>query len=222
MRPFRLGQIALLVLMAAAAIVASLILRAEGRLNEYWLRLWLPAAAYYGYLIADLMIIRPARLAKWTRNSMPVWLILIWHYPLTKGIQAPSGALNLLLVIASLAVFFTFFWEDYYTLQKFVRGGVVVYYVSLALLLGWPHRLGTLIAVLTFIAAFCLWYRTVYYFLSAGVVVLSSAAAIYFAGPASLALLLYAGLGVAAVAYVQTFATAAYDIRKAGEVGSRM
>ena len=202
----------------AAAIVSSLILRAEGRLNDNWLPVWLPAAAYYLYLIADLTIISPARLAKWARNSMPVWLILIWHYPLARALQTPSGALNLLLAIASLGVFFTFFWEDYYTLQKFVRGVVVVYYLSLALLLRWPHQLGTLVAVLTFIAAFCLWYRTVYYFVSATVLVLSIAAAVYFAGPASLVLFLYAGLGVAALAYIQTFASAAYDIRKAGEV----
>ena len=202
----------------AAAIIASLILRSRGQLNEHWLRLWLPAAAYYAYLMADLTIIRPARLAKWARNSMPVWLILIWHSPLTRAIEVPSGALNLLLVITSLAAFFTFFWEDYYTLQKFVRGLVVVYYLSLALLLGWPHQLGTLVGVLSFIAVFSLWYRTLSYVVSVIVMVLSIAAAVYFTGPASRVLLLYAGLGVAALAYIQTFAAAAYDIRKGGEV----
>jgi hypothetical protein len=171
--------------------------------------------------MCDLTIIRPARLAKWARNSMPVWLILIWHYPLTRALQEPSGALNPLLVIASLAAFFIFFWEDYYTLQKFVRGVVVVYYLSLALLLGWPHQLGTLVAVLSFIAVFSLWYRTLYYGVSGTVMVLSIAAAAYFGGPASLVLLVYGGLGVAALAYIQTFAAAAYDIRKGGEVGSR-
>jgi len=46
--------------------------------------------------------------------------------------------------------------------------------------------------------------------------------AIYFIGPASGVLFLYAVLGVAALAYIQTFASAAYDIRKAGDVGSRI
>jgi len=201
----------------AAATIASLIV--GRRLNEHWPGIWLPAAAYYGYLMADLTIIRPARLAKWTRNSMPVWLILIWHYPLTRAIQVQAGALNPLLVIASLAVFFTFFWEDYYTLQKFVRGVVVVYYLSLALLLGWPHQLGTLTAVLTFIAVFSLWYQTLYYIASVLAMVISIAAALFFCGPGSWALLLYVGLGVVALGYIQTFASAAYDIRKAGEVG---
>src|SRR6185295_9762999 len=38
----------------AAATIASLI--AGRRLNEHWPGIWLPAAAYYGYLMADLTI----------------------------------------------------------------------------------------------------------------------------------------------------------------------
>jgi 1-acyl-sn-glycerol-3-phosphate acyltransferase len=205
----------------AAAIIATLILLGRGRLEEHWLRIWLPPAVYYAYLIADLTLIQPARFAKWMRNSMPVSLILIWHYPLSRALEVPTGELNALLALVSLATFFAFFWEDYYTLQKFVRGLVVVYYISLALLLEWPHEIAVLVAALSFIAAFSLWYRTVYYFASATVTLVSIGAALLLVGPAWV-LLIYLAVGIAAIAYIQTFAAAAYDIRRADNYAERV
>jgi 1-acyl-sn-glycerol-3-phosphate acyltransferase len=198
----------------AAALIGTLILIARGQLASHWIPLWLPAIGYYLYLAADLTMIRPGRLAKWVRNSMPVWLIVAWHYPLVTALGLPAGTMNPLLILVSLSAFFAFFWADYYTLQKFVRGLVVVYYSSLALLLGWPHELGIFVGVCTFIAAFCLWYRTLYYAASVTVMILAIVAALLFRGPADLMLLIYAGLGIAALAYLQTFAAAAYDIRR--------
>ena len=199
----------------AAAGVSTLLLQRWGRLGDQWLRVWLAPAAYYAYLLSDLAFIRPARLAKWVRNSMPIWLILGWHYPLAAALGISAGDMNLLLVFVSLAVFFTFFWEDYYTLQKFVRGLVVVYYVSLALLLRWPLGSGTFVAVFVFIICFSLRYRTVLYPFVSAVSAAAILVALSFGAPPRWPLFVYASLGLCALGYIQMFASAAYDIRKA-------
>jgi 1-acyl-sn-glycerol-3-phosphate acyltransferase len=201
-----------------AALVATLVVSLGGRLGANWLMIWLPATGYYLYLISDLLLIRQGRTAKWLRNSMPIWLILAWHYPLITAAGLPAGELNALLVCAALAAFFPFFWEDYFTLQKFVRGLVVVYYFSLALELRWPHALGVFVALLTFIIAFNLLYKTVYYKLSAALMLIAIIAAVILRGSLTLPLLYYAALAVAALGYIQTFAAVAYDIRRAGNV----
>ena len=201
----------------AAAIVATLVV-GLGAIGGSWMKIWIPAAVYYLYLIADLSLIKPGRTAKWIRNSMPVWLILAWHYPLTGAVGLPEGELNLLLASAILVAFFPFFYEDYFTLQKFVRGLVVVYYFSLALQLRWPHPLAVLVASLGFIAIFSLRHKTVYYQAIVALMLIVITLTIIFIGPVRLSLLAYAALAVAALCYIQTFVGVAYDIRKAGNV----
>jgi hypothetical protein len=201
-----------------AAVIATLIASLNDALGRNYPLIWLPPAAYYLYLAADILLIKPGRLAKWVRNSMPVWLILVWHQYLTRAIDVPAGAMNGLLALASLGAFFSFFYEDYLTLQKFVRGLVVVYYLSLALLLGRPHQLGTFVAVLSFIVAFCLYHRTVYYWATATVAAVSLTAGLLLKGPVDGVLLIYPALAAAALGYLQTFIAAAYDIRRAGDV----
>jgi len=203
-------------LLAAAA--ATLVARGRGTLAPGWPGLWLPPVAYYLYLLADLALIRPGRLAKWLRNSMPIWLILAWHHALAHALAVPEGEGNELLVGAALAAFFPFFWEDYYTLQKFVRGLVVAYYCSLALLLRWPHPLGVMTAALLFIALFAVRYRVMYHPLIASLMLAVLGAAVWLTPAPRPALLPFALLAAATLAYLQTFVTVAYDIRKAGEV----
>ena len=202
----------------AASVIATLVALWHRTFGAHWLGIWLPAAAYYLYLIADLSLIRPGRPAKWLRNSMPIWLILLWHYPLARAFGVPAGRMNALLVGATLAAFFPFFYEDYYTLQKFVRGLVVTYYLSLVLLLRWPEPMGMLVAALGFIILFSLWYRIIFYRIIVGVMLLLMAGTIVLTHSVSWGLMVYALLAVAALAYLQTFVTAAYDIRKAGNV----
>ncbi|MGA9772956.1 MAG: lysophospholipid acyltransferase family protein [Blastocatellia bacterium] len=204
-----------------AAIIATLAAGLRGTLNQAWLYVWLPVVVYYLYLIADLTVIRPGREAKWLRNFMPVYFILTWHYSLIRALGIPAGEMNLLLACAALAAFFPYFWEDYYTLQKFVRGLVVVYYFSLALLLGWPHRLGVFIAILSFILIFSLWYKTNFHVATVVVMLLAITTAMFITRSFDLSLSAYVALAVAAVVYLQTFVNAAYDIRKAGEVSMK-
>lgn len=187
-------------------------------LNATWAGIVLPPVVYYLYLMADLSLIKPSRLAKWIRNTMPIWLVLIWHYLLCRALAVPAGERNLWLVVATLAAFFPFFYEDYFTLQKFVRGIVTSYYISLALLLGWPHPLGTLVAILGFIAIFALWFQVIYRWWMAAVMGVVIAIALWLTEAARLPLLIYAGLAVATIGYLQSFVSIAYDIRKAGEV----
>lgn len=149
---------------------------------------------------------------------MPIWLILIWHYPLTQSLKVDQGVMNELLAFAVIAAFFAFFWEDYYTLQKFVRGLVVVYYFSLALLLRWPNQMGTFVAALGFIAIFSIVYRTIYYPLTVSVMLLLMVVALLLTDSFNRSLIVYAGLAIAALGYLQMFVKAAYDIRKAGNV----
>jgi 1-acyl-sn-glycerol-3-phosphate acyltransferase len=201
----------------AAAVIATIVAGYRQTLAAGWMAIWLPLLAYYGYLVADLVIIKPGRTAKWLRNSMPLWLILGWHVLLTRSIEVPSGEWNGILVAAVLLAFFPFFWEDYYTLQKFVRGLVVAYYVSLALLLRWPSHLGTLVAVLVFVAAFSVRERIVAYKAVAAAMVVAMSAAILLSRTPDRSLIYFAALGLLTLAYVGTFMTVAYDIRKAGQ-----
>ncbi|HKX27295.1 MAG TPA: lysophospholipid acyltransferase family protein [Blastocatellia bacterium] len=201
-----------------AVLIALAVGFSRGLLHRYWSLLVLVPALYYLYLLIDLTLIRPARLAKWVRNSLPIWLIFIWHYPLVTALGLPPGERNGWLAAALLAAFFPFFYEDYYTLQKFVRGIVACYYFSLALLLIVPHPLGTLVAILFFIAIFVYWYRVIYRQWIAAVMGAVLIAAAWPVPEQGLAWLAYAGLGLAVNAYLQTLVTIAYDIRRAGNV----
>src|SRR6185369_5711665 len=165
-----------------AAVVTLLVAIKRNTLSATWLGLALPPVIYYLYLMADLALIPPSRLAKWLRNSMPIWLILIWHSWLAAALAVPVGERNAWLLAATLAAFFPFFYEHYFTLQKFVRGIVTSYYFSMALLIGWPHPLGTLVAVLGFIAVFALWFRVVYRWWMAAVMLTAIALSVWLTG----------------------------------------
>jgi hypothetical protein len=201
-----------------ATIVAVIVASSRETLHTDWLNIILPPALYYAYIMADLTLIKPSRLAKWLRNSAPIWLILFWHYSLTLALLAPTGDRNVLLLAATLVAFFPFFYEDYYSLQKFVRGIVVSYYFSLAISLELPHGLGTLVAVLCFIAVFALWYETSCRKLIAAVMLVSMAWAVSLSDEPRSPLLIYAALSLLTIVYLETFVTIAYDIRKAGNV----
>ncbi|HEY7182571.1 MAG TPA: lysophospholipid acyltransferase family protein [Blastocatellia bacterium] len=203
---------------AIATIIAIIVAWRRGTLGARWLNVILSPAIYYAYIMADLALIKPNRLAKWLRNSAPIWLILAWHYPLTRALVLPAGDRNGLLVAATLAAFFPFFYEDYYTLQKFVRGVVVSYYFSLAVSLALPNGLGTLVAVLGFIAIFVLWQKVIYQKLIAAVMLSATLLAAGLSDEPRAPLLIYAALPFLTLAYLQTFITIAYDIRKAGNV----
>src|SRR5262249_28024150 len=71
---------------AIATMIAIIVAIRRGTLYAHWPNIILPPAIYYAYLMADLALIKPSRLAKWLRNSMPIWLILAWHYPLTRAL----------------------------------------------------------------------------------------------------------------------------------------
>lgn len=187
-------------------------------IRETWPGIILPAIAYYFYLIADLTLIKPSRFAKWIRNTMPIWLIMIWHYPLSRALAVPAGERNEWLALAVLAALFPFFYEHYFNLQKFVRGIVASYYYSMALLLGWPHGLGTLVAVLGFIAIFVLWFGIIYRGWVAAFMFVTMAVAIWLSHAPDPTLAIYAALSFMTIGYLQTFASIAYDIRKAGDV----
>ncbi len=200
-----------------AMLIALWVSNERRTLNSHWTGIFLPAL-YYLYLICDLAIIKPSRVAKWLRNSAPVWLMLIWHYPLTEALVVPSGERNYWLVAAVLAAFFPFFYEDYFSLQKFVRGLVTTYYLSLALMLIRPNALGIMISTLVFIAIFVFWYQVIYKWWIAITMSLVITLALLFGEATDKWLLLYVLLGLVVNAYLQTFISIAYDIRKAGNV----
>jgi 1-acyl-sn-glycerol-3-phosphate acyltransferase len=201
-----------------AVLISLFVAGNRGTLKTDWPGIVLLPALYYLYLAADLSIIKPVRLAKWIRNTMPIWLILVWHYPLVSALRVPVGERNEWLVLAALAAFFPFFYEDYFTLQKFVRGLVVSYYLSLALLLGWPLPLGTLVAVLGFILIFVFWYKVIYRWWIALAMAAVLVTAVWLSATASPYLIAFAGLALAINIYLQTFTSIAYDIRRAGNV----
>jgi 1-acyl-sn-glycerol-3-phosphate acyltransferase len=203
-----------------AALITSFVAVQRGTWGAGHWGIWLPTLCYYGYLAADLLFIKPGRLAKWLRNSMPIWLILLWHYPLMRATALPTGERNGWLCAALLASFFPFFYEDYYSLQKFVRGVVVSYYFSLALLLEWPHPLGTMVTVLGFVVIFCWRNRIVLYQWTASLLRVVLGAAVWLSATAREPLILFAALPLLVLLYLQTFVGAAYDIRRAGDVTS--
>ena len=60
-----------------AALIAVLVAWQRRTLPSNSFEILLPVACYYFYLAADLALIKPSRLVKWLRNSMPIWLILL-------------------------------------------------------------------------------------------------------------------------------------------------
>lgn len=201
-----------------ALVVALIVAFRRGTLAGHWPGIVLPPLAYYLYLLADLTVIRQARLSKWLRNSMPVWLILIWHLLLTAGLALGTGERNLMLVVTGLTVFFSFFYEDYFKLQKFVRGIVVGYYFSLLLMVGWPHPLGVFTGILSFIIIFAFWHRITLRGWIAVVCAAVMASGLWLTESTTPRLMLYAGLAAAVNAYLTAFVSIAYDIRKAGSL----
>jgi hypothetical protein len=137
---------------------------------------------------------------------------------LATALQVPRGEMNLLLLLVTVAAFFVFFWEDYFTLQKFVRGLVLVYYLSIALLLQWPVSTGLFVSVSAFVIAFNLWYRTIFYWASMVVMLLALSYVLLTTGEFRPGLFAFLTLGIASIAYLQSFINAAYDIRKAGSI----
>jgi 1-acyl-sn-glycerol-3-phosphate acyltransferase len=201
-----------------AAIVVSFLLLNRGAALSAWLVAWIPAVIYYLYLITDLTIIPPSRFSKWLRNSMPVWLIFAWHYWLCGVAQLPVGKFNGILAAAVLVSFFLYFYEDYLTMQKFVRGLCTLYYFSMLLLLRWPDELALYVAGLVFIAIFSVWYKVIYARVTVVVMTVCLLCGIWMQGSFSRLLSIYILLALAVILYLQTFITAAYDIRRAGEL----
>ena len=124
--------------------------------------------------------------------------------------------------MATLTVFFVFFYEDYYSLQKYVRGIVVVYYTTILLELWWPHELALLVALIVFQTAFIIWYRIIFRIYLAPALILVLIGALWLEresvdSPGAFML----PLVVAAIVYLHTFISAAYDIRRTAAVGSR-
>ena len=203
-------------LITASIALTIVLLRGGGR--ESWAAVTLPSLGYYLYLIADLTLIRPSRMAKWLRNSMPVWLILIWHRPLTGALSLPNGERNDWLILTVLAAFFAFFYEDYFTVQKFVRGLVVSYYFSLALLLKWPHGLGTFATVLFFLTVFAIWHKVIQRWAIALIALMVMTTGLALSHLPVMPVLPFLGLGIAANGYLGFLVSMAYDIRRAGSL----
>ncbi len=201
-----------------AALIGTFVSIQRGLWSAYGSHIWLPLAAYYFYLAADLLFLKPTRTAKWLRNSMPIWLIVAWHLWLTRATGLPFGEFNLVLAISLIATFFTFFYEDYYTLQKFVRGVVVSYYAALLLMVWWPHPLAAMTAVLVFAVLFIWQHRLVAWRWSIAGLSIVLGASLYFSTTSRIALSVFAALPFIVLAYLQAFASVAYDIRRAGIV----
>lgn len=185
-----------------AAVIATII-------SRKWNILIYPAI-YYLYIAADLTLIKQRRISKWIRNTMPVWLIVAWHYSLTNALAIPNGEHNVWLLTSVLIVLFPFFYEDYYTLQKFIRGLTVGYYLSLAIMLGIPHPLGALTTTLVFISIFVFWYRVIF---RKFIAILMSVLLLILAATSLKDLYVFVILGAVLNIYLKAFISAAYDIR---------
>jgi 1-acyl-sn-glycerol-3-phosphate acyltransferase len=203
-----------------AALIGTVVSIKRDLWSSFSSHIWLPLAAYFLYLAADLLFIKPSRTAKWLRNSMPIWLIVAWHWWLTCATGLPFGEYNWLLALSLVATFFTFFYEDYYTLQKFVRGVVVSYYAALLLMVWWPHPLAVMTAVLGFALLFVWQHQLVAWRWTVTGLVLVSGGALYFSTEPRWPLLIFAVLPSVVLAYLQAFASVAYDIRRAGIVAA--
>lgn len=201
-----------------AAIVATVLAQAGHALTANLQGIWVPVVVYYLYLLADLTLIRQSRLAKWMRNSLPVWLMIFWHPSLVRAIAVQEGACNALLVAGVLACFFLFFYENYLSLQKFVRGLVTTWYLALLLQLHWPQATGVMTSMFLFQSLFCIWFRIGFHWLIAGLSLLSLFGVWMLTGLFGLTLLLYTILPVVVILYLNTFINAAYDIRLSGEM----
>src|SRR4030095_15304704 len=105
-------------------------------------------------------------------------------------------------------------YEDYYSLQKYVRGIVVAYYLTLALELLLPHSSAMLVTLVAFQIAFLVWFEIKFRWILAALLAALFLAAMWLGPRPSAALIVYARPGLVTVIYLETFISAAYDIRK--------
>ncbi|MBK9708504.1 MAG: hypothetical protein IPO77_16325 [Acidobacteria bacterium] len=83
-------------------------------------------------------------------------------------------------------------------------------------------RDGTFVTLLVFILVFVFWYKVIYRWLIGLAAVGVIAIGIWMTGKIGAPFLVYAALAVGVNAYLQTFTSIAYDIRRAGNVNTGM
>ncbi len=121
-----------------------------------------PTYAYLGYLLLDLLVIPPRRLAKWIRNGSAMLFVIVyagWVLP-RLGLPAVPARGALLAVITGAA--FPYLYERGRVALAFMRGMVLTVLLELGALYLWPSGLGPHVALPLYAAAFAWERQTVF------------------------------------------------------------
>jgi 1-acyl-sn-glycerol-3-phosphate acyltransferase len=126
-----------------------------------------PCYAYIGYLLLDLLLVPPSRLAKWIRNgSVEAFTLLYVGWALPRlGMPDVPGRAALLAVVAGAS--FPYLYERGRIALDFVQGMVLAVLFALGAMYYAPSGLGPHLTLPLYAAAFAWERRTVFWRYSA-------------------------------------------------------
>lgn len=178
------------------------------------LALMLPVAFYYAYLLADIWFIPQGRIPKALRDLSTPILFMVWHPTLAQSVNYPTTGVDFLtlgVAIGTLAV--PFYYANYHDSQRFMRGLVLSYGLSMVLELLKPAGYGLHTALFTFTLAYCLDRRPMHwYFTILGISVYMTLFAA-FTRPLPFNLVYYVVVGIIVEVYLRLIKFTAHDGR---------
>ncbi len=121
-----------------------------------------PAYAYLAYLLLDLLVIPPGRLAKWVRNGSSMFFLLVYGGWLLSRLGLPPVPARRALLAVLAGAAFPYLYERGRVVAAFMHGMVLTILMELGALYLWPTGLGPHIALPVYAAAFAWERRTVF------------------------------------------------------------
>ena len=126
-------------------------------------RLVLPAYGYIAYLLLDVLVLPPRRLAKWVRNASPVYFLLLYGALVLEPLGLPRVQAQGALLAIVTGAFFPYLYDRGRVTEGFIQGMVAVCLLEMGALRLFPLAFGPHIALPLFAAAYAWEQRTVYW-----------------------------------------------------------
>jgi 1-acyl-sn-glycerol-3-phosphate acyltransferase len=133
--------------------------------------LLLPVIGYYLYILLDILSFPQGRITKILRDLATLLLIVCWHHSIVKTVSlSTTEILSLLLVMIGLTI--PYYWANYYDTQRFLRGVVLTYYLTMFWQLFYPATWGLHWSLTAFTAIYAIYRRTLFWYCQIVVVIL--------------------------------------------------
>jgi 1-acyl-sn-glycerol-3-phosphate acyltransferase len=177
------------------------------------LPLWGLALAHALYMAADVWWVRQGRLAKAARElATPVAVYAMGPaLARTVGLAVPEWV-SIGLMAAGTTLCFN--WANRYSAERYVRGAMMAYLLAFAVALAAPHPFAPHLGFAIFTAVYALFWRPLYWYVSAPAMAAYTATLGWAAGrPSAPAIAAYAALAALVAVYVRFVKFSAHDGR---------